>query len=177
MKFLSIAASIFSLCLFSSAYAIPITKVQTFDRVIERGEEFHFIIVDLAEYGFVSGVDRVVDWVGPYAEITFEFRDVDYEPENEFGSAFLWIFMDQGRQFGRVEDEDWKGSAAFNRTGRLIPYVTVHDEKAWLGDVTVNFDLLQNKNIAVPEPLPIALISLGLIAIGMRRYKIRFTKK
>ncbi len=175
MKFLSIAAGIFFLCLFSRAQAVPITKVQTYDQVM-RGE-FHFIFVDLADYGFVAGVDKVRNWVGD-ARITFEFRDIE-SPGPDYGDepAFLWIFMDQGRQFGRVSDEDWEGYAFFNDRGRLIPYVTVHDKGAWLGDVTVTFDLLQNKNADVPEPLPLALMGLGLFAIAVRRYKSKSITK
>ncbi|MET0357331.1 MAG: PEP-CTERM sorting domain-containing protein [Cellvibrio sp.] len=177
MKLLKIAVAIFFLCIFSTANAVPITKVQTFDRVIESGEEFHFIFVDLADYGFVAGVDKVYDWVRN-STLTFEFRDVEPPgPGHWEDSAFLWIFTDQARQFGRVSDEDWVGYAAFNQRGRLIPYVSVYEESAWLGDVTVTFDLLQNKNVEVPEPLPVALMSLGLFAIGMRRYRNRFSKK
>ena len=173
MKLLSIAAGIFSLCLISTANAVPITKVQTVDQILEGGESFHFLFVDLAEYGFVAGVDRVYDWVDQ-ASITFEFRNIDPEAYNDF--VFFRISMDQGRQYGRVDDEDWVGDAFFNQRGRLIPYVTMESESAWLGDVTVNFELLQNKNVAVPEPLPLALMGLGLFAIGMRRYKGAVTK-
>lgn len=119
MKFLKIAVAIFSLCFFVNANAVPITKVQTFDQVMLG--EFHFLFVDLADYGFVAGVDKVRDWIGPHASITFEFRDVEPPGPGYYeDSAFLWIFMDQGRQFGRVSDEDWVGYAFFNQRGKLI---------------------------------------------------------
>jgi hypothetical protein len=171
MKFLKIVTAIFCLCIFSTASAIPITKVQTFNQTFAAGDSFHWIFVDLADYGFVAGKDKVSDWVSD-SSITFEFRDYGPDP---FGSAFLSIFMDQARQFGRVGEEDWVGYAAFNQRGRLIPYVTVSEESAWLGDVTVNFELLRG-NLEVPEPLPITLLGLGLFAIGWRRYKNRIFK-
>jgi len=168
MKLLKIVTAIFSLCAFSEANAVLITKVQTFNQTFEADESFHFIAVDLADYGFVAGTDRVRDWVGD-SRITFEFRDNGPDP---FGSAFLSIYMDQARQYGRVGEEDWEGYAAFNQRGRVIPYVTVSEESAWLGDVTVNFELLRG-NVEVPEPLPITLMGLGLFAFGLRRYTHR----
>lgn len=171
MKLLKIVAAIFSLCVFPAANAIPITKVQTFNQTFEAGDSFHWIFVDLADYGFVAGKDRVGDWVTD-SSITFEFRDYGPDP---FNSAFLSIFMDQARQFGRVGEEDWVGYAAFNQRGRLIPYVTVSEESAWLGDVTVNFELLRG-NVDVPEPLPMTLMGLGLVALGLRRYQSRLSK-
>lgn len=170
MKFLSLAAALFSLCLCSTVNAVPITKVQTFNQILEANDSFHFMFVDLADYGFVAGVDRVYDWVGD-ATITLELREANTETPSDY--SFFRIFMDQGRQYGIVDNEDWFGDAFFNQRGRLIPYITLENGRAWLGDITVTFDLLQNKNAEVPEPLPLVLMTLGLFAIGLRRKKIR----
>jgi len=169
MKFLSMIAGVFSFCFISSANAVLITEVKSFNQIIDSN--FHFIFADLADYGFVAGKDKVRDWVGD-ANITFEFRDPEYTPDKDpIDSPFVSVFMDQGRFYGRATNEDWERQAIFNQAGRLIPYIHP-DEHIWLGDITLTFDLLQNRNVEVPEPLPLALLSIGLFAIGMRRYKI-----
>lgn len=171
MKFLSIITGIFSLCVFSSANAVLITEVKTFNQIMES--DFHFILVDLADYGFVSGKDNVGNWVNN-EKITFEFRDPEYYPDKDpIDSPFISLFMDQGRFYGRATNEDWEAQALFNRAGRLIPYIDLEDD-IWLGKVTVTFDLLQNRHSTVPEPLPLVLMSLGLFVIGLRRYKSRY---
>ena len=169
MKFLSILAGIFSFSIFSTANAVQITEVKSFNKIADS--EFHFILADLADYGFVAGQDRLRDWLGE-ATITFEFRDPEYGPNRKpEDAAFLSLFMDQGRYFNRASNEDWVLGAAFNRNGRLIPYLLVYDDDVWLGNVSVTFELLQNKNANVPEPLPLSLMGLGLLVIAIRRYK------
>ncbi|RYY76973.1 MAG: PEP-CTERM sorting domain-containing protein [Gammaproteobacteria bacterium] len=167
MKILSTVAGALSLCLASAANAIQITDVKTFDRIFEIGDEFHFMF-DLADYGFVKGRDTVVD-----ASLTLEFRDPKAGPDRDpLEAPFISLFIDQGRQFMRVTDEDWIASAWFNENGHMIPYIKVDQDDVWLGDVTVNFEYLPGPDVEVPEPLPLVLISLGLLVIGLRRYKI-----
>src|SRR5687768_10698202 len=117
MKFLSIVAGILSLSIFSVANAVQITEVKSFNKIVDS--EFHFILADLADYGFVAGKDKVRDWVSD-ATITLEFRDPEYGPDRDpIDAAFLSLFMDQGRHFNRATNEDWILGAAFNQNGRL----------------------------------------------------------
>jgi|GEM_PF-3850455 len=168
MKFLSIAAGIFFLSIFSAANAVQITKVESFNKIVDS--EFHFILADLADYGFVAGKDRVRDWLGD-STITLEFRDPEFGPGRDpIDAAFLSLFMDQGRFFNRATNEDWVLDAAFNQNGRLIPYLRVDDD-VWLGNISVTFDLLQSR-VDVPEPLPFVLLGLGVVAIGLRRFNV-----
>jgi hypothetical protein len=167
MKFLSIVAGIFSLGIFSTANAVQITEVESFNKIVDS--EFHFILADLGDYGFVAGKDRVSDWISE-ATITLEFRDPEYGPGRDpIDAAFLSLFMDQGRFFNRATNEDWVLGAAFNQNGRLIPYLSVDDD-VWLGNISVTFDLLQSR-VDVPEPLPFVLLGLGLLAIRLGRFK------
>lgn len=171
MKLLPLATGIFSLFIFSAAHAIQITDVKTFNQTFEYGGSFDFSY-NLADYGFDPERDRLVG----EAILTFEFRDLNYSPDKDFiDRPFISLFIDQGRSFMRIYDEDWvvdNGLPWFNEAGIMHPYLQIEGENTWLGNVTLNFEFTPGPETLVPEPLPVTLMGIGLLAIVMRRYKM-----
>lgn len=170
MKFLQILIGIFSLCLFTSANAIQITDVKTFDKIFANGESFNFSY-NLADYGFDAERDTLVG----QTILTFEFRDPTYTPDKDvFDRPFISLFIDQGRGYMRIFNEDWivdNGLAWFNEDGIMSPHLQVDVADVWLGNVTLNFEFVPGPGTQVPEPLPVVLMIFGLLAIATRRYK------
>lgn len=170
MKFLQICIGIFSLCLFSVAHATQITDIKTFDKIFANGESFNFSY-NLADYGFDANSDTLVG----QSVLTFEFRDPTYSPDKDvFDRPFISLFIDQGRGYTRVFNEDWvvdNGLAWFNEAGIMTPYLKVDVGDVWLGDVTLRFEFTPGATTEIPEPLPLMLMGIGLLTIVMRRYK------
>ena len=165
MKFMHRVVNIlFVILIASPASAYSVTDIKTFDRILKQGEEIHWLF-DLASYGFVAGRDKLVG--SPI--LTLELRDL--KPGSLDEPPFISLFIDQGRSYHQVnDDQDWvvDGMPSFNRFGHMIPYLKVDVDDVWLGDVTLTFDFTPGPT-KIPEPAPLALIGLGLLATGLRQ--------
>ena len=161
----------FAILLSASASAYPVTDIKTFDRIINNGEHVHWEY-DLADYGFVLGHDILVG----LPTLTFEFRDPKDSPDRNWEDRpFISLFIDQARLYTRVFMDDFivdNGGAFFNQDGKMHPYFTVDNDDVWLGNVVLSFDFIPGPT-KIPEPAPLALIGLGLLAIGLRRRNVQ----
>ncbi len=50
--------------------------------------------------------------------------------------------------------------------------VLVSDGDVWLGDVKLDFEFTPGTPMQVPEPIPILLMGMGLLAIALGRHKL-----
>lgn len=167
MKYFNFIFGIFLFAITSHANAYVINDVRTFDTTYNNSETL-YLEYNLADYGFVPGRDTLIGW----PLLTLEIRDPDYWPGKDWSEQpFLMIVIDQARYFTRVGDEDWEERGFFNEDGIMSVNILFDSIDVWLGDVTLSFEFTPGPTQGVPEPAPFILIAIGLLALGLGRYR------
>lgn len=167
MKYFNILFGVFLFTITSFAHSTVINDVKTFDKIYNNGEILHWEY-ELADYGFVLGRDTLIG----RPLLTIELRDPNYWPEKDWSEQpFLMIVIDQERHFTRVSNEDWSERSFFNENGIMPVNILFDSIDVWLGDVTLNIEFTPGPTQAVQEPAPFILIAIGLLALGLGRYR------
>lgn len=170
MHFIRISIGILFMLFFATAKAYQVTDIKTFDFTIHSGDDLYWSY-NLADYGFVTGRDRVIG----QPILVFELRDPNDQPGMlDQDHPFVSLYIDQARTHTRAS-KDWtvdNGAPFFNNLGYMNLYLFV-DADVWLGDVRLMFEFDRDPTVRVPEPTPVILCGLGLLFIGLRQRRFQ----
>lgn len=154
-----------------SANAVIINDVVTFNKLMLAGDslswEHH-----LNQYGYGSA-----DYYSDFTVI-FEMRDYDDAPwkgEGPPDRPHFMVAQGHGRSYGWVHSSGFtyeeRGPLYIESDGVLRPHFTLFSGRVWLSSITLTMDI---KNpVGVPEPGMLALLLLGLVGLGLSRYRSR----
>jgi len=189
MKFLKIAFFV-TLFIASSAKALILTDAHEFNVPLVSGEPGGFRF-NLANQGYNHLTDSITS-----LKLSFDFREIveteeDFEnPDDmstwEFIIFYSWVFdgrsiyadVDTGTttfnsswsktyacQYSDYVDGDEICRDNLDITGEMSTWFVAYTDNLWLGEVRLDAEITR---IALPEPAPILLLSLGLLGLGAR---------
>lgn len=156
--------SFFLLLVSNIATAHVITEVRALNQTINPGETLVWDY-DLARYGFVAGRDTLGE-----AQLTVEIRDPDYRADKEWHEQPFVVLYFGHRDYMRVGIEDWVAASNFHDRDDITPAIAVtSDIPVWVGLATLTFEFTPGSTVYIPEPSPIILFALGLLALIVSR--------
>lgn len=163
--------TIFFLCFSCIANAYLVRDVVTFNQVL-GGDESVSWTHDLTAYGYVPGGNEFsLDFT-----LMLEVRDISEDPwVEEWDRPFYMISQGPGVGHGRIGDSDLvitRGSTPVHvdMFGKVSPTLYIESGTVWFGSAIFTVEI---PNTSVPEPTPILLFGLGLLALTLQRRRLR----
>lgn len=166
---MSIVGSIFLFTCAVSANATLIADVVTFNKFMVPDNSVSWEH-DLIQYGY--GPE---DYDSPFT-LMFEIRDYDDAPwkgEGPPDRPQFRLSQGHGRSYPSVHSSGFtyveSGMLYIEPDGVVRPHFTLETGRVWLSSVTLIMDI--KSPAVVPEPGSVALLLLGLMGLGLRRYR------